>query len=70
MLMRALAQSARLLTFLLGLSVAPASHAILIEYEALDLADTTPGANLWQYNYYVSDYDFLTGVYSQYLWVI
>ena len=54
-------RSTQLFTFLLALLVAPASHAIMIEYEALDLADTTSGKNLWQYTYYVSDRDFLTG---------
>lgn len=54
------ARSTHAFAFLLALLVAPASHAILIEYEALDLTDTTPGVNLWQYNYYVSDYDFRT----------
>lgn len=57
---RVLVRSTRLFAFLLALLVAPASHAILIEYEALDLVNTTPDADLWQYNYYVSDRDFLT----------
>ena len=51
---------ARISACLFALLVAPASHAILIEYEALDLVNTTPGTDLWQYNYYVSDYVFLT----------
>ena len=54
------ARSTHVFALLLAWLVAPASHAILIEYEALDLANTTPGADLWQYNYYVSDHDFLT----------
>jgi hypothetical protein len=32
---------------------------ILIEYVASDLADVDPGKDLWQYAYYVSDFDFL-----------
>ncbi len=56
----ALIRSTHLFAFLLALFGSPASHAIVIEYEALDLVNTTPGADLWQYNYYVSDYDFLT----------
>ena len=51
---------ARISACLFALLVAPASHAILIEYEALDLVNTTPGTDLWQYNYYVSDHDFFT----------
>ena len=35
------------------------SHATKIEYQAKDLTDTTPGEDLWQYTYWVSDYDFL-----------
>ena len=58
---RAPARSTHVFAFLLAWLVAPASHAILIEYEAQDLANTTPGADLWQYSYYVSDHDFLTG---------
>ncbi|MFH1673379.1 MAG: PEP-CTERM sorting domain-containing protein [Pseudomonadota bacterium] len=34
------------------------SHAIQILYEATNLADTTPGEDLWQYEYAVSDYSF------------
>jgi hypothetical protein len=34
-----------------------AAHAISILYEATDLADTTPGDDLWMYSYYVSDFD-------------
>ena len=55
-----LSRFTRISACLLGLLVAPASHAILIEYEALDLVNTTPGTDLWQYSYYVSDHDFLT----------
>lgn len=58
-LMRVLVRPTQLIALLLALLVAPSSHAIVIEYEALDLADTTLGENLWQYSYRVSDYDFL-----------
>jgi len=34
------------------------AHATSIIYEAVDLANTTPGEDLWQYNYSVSDYTF------------
>jgi len=34
------------------------SHAIQILYEATNLADTTPGKDLWEYSYTVSDYSF------------
>jgi len=34
------------------------SHAINILYQPMDLADTTPGEDLWQYSYTVSDYTF------------
>ena len=34
------------------------SHAIQILYEATNLADPTPGEDLWQYSYTVSDYSF------------
>ena len=34
------------------------SYAIQILYEAANLADTTPGEDLWQYSYTVSDYSF------------
>ena len=36
------------------------AYATSIIYEAVDLADTTPGEDLWQYNYSVSDYTFNT----------
>jgi hypothetical protein len=32
---------------------------IAIEYVATDLVDVDPGTDLWQYAYYVSDFDFL-----------
>ena len=60
MLARVPARCTHAFAFLLAWLVAPASHAILIEYEALDLANTTPGADLWQFNYYVSEHDFRT----------
>jgi hypothetical protein len=34
------------------------SYAITISYQATDLADTTPGEDLWQYSYSVSGYTF------------
>jgi len=34
------------------------SHAINILYQPTDLTDSTPGEDLWQYNYTVSDYIF------------
>ena len=34
------------------------SYAIQILYEVANLADTTPGEDLWQYSYTVSDYSF------------
>ena len=34
------------------------THAIQISYETVNLADTTPGENLWQYSYTVEDYSF------------
>ena len=34
------------------------SHAIQISYQAVNLADTTPGEDLWQYSYTVGDYSF------------
>jgi hypothetical protein len=40
---------------------APHSNAITIQYQALDLADTTPGQDLWQYNYQLSDATFAAG---------
>ena len=49
-----------LMTGLLILLLFPVgkSHAIQISYEAVNLADTTPGENLWQYSYTVGDYSF------------
>ena len=50
-----------LLSWVLTLAVwahtAPA-HAIIIEYEAIDLSDTIVGQDRWQYAYYVSDFVF------------
>ena len=34
------------------------SYATTISYQATDLADTTPGQDLWQYSYSVSGYTF------------
>jgi PEP-CTERM motif len=34
------------------------SYATTITYQANDLPDTTPGQDLWQYSYIVSDYTF------------
>lgn len=34
------------------------SYATTISYEATDLTDSTPGLDLWQYSYIVSDYTF------------
>ena len=33
-------------------------QAALIQYQAIDLPDTTPGQDIWQYHYTVSDYTF------------
>lgn len=47
--------------FLIFLLVCPGiSQAITILYEATDLTDTTPGEDLWQYTYLVSNYTFNT----------
>lgn len=37
------------------------TFAISIVYEATDLSDITPGEDLWQYTYWLSDYTFNTG---------
>ncbi|HHA19074.1 MAG TPA: PEP-CTERM sorting domain-containing protein [Methylophaga sp.] len=37
------------------------TFAISIVYEATDLSDTTPGEDVWQYTYWLSDYTFNTG---------
>lgn len=34
------------------------AHAIIVTYEATDIADTTAGEDLWQYAYTVSDHTF------------
>lgn len=49
-----------LMTGLLILLLFPVgkSHAIQISYKAVNLADTTPGEDLWQYSYTVGDYSF------------
>ena len=48
--------------FVLGISLliifAGNSYATTISYQATDLADTTPGQDLWQYSYSVSGYTF------------
>jgi hypothetical protein len=42
---------------LLCLAPAPdAAHAIVITFEATDLADTTPGDDLWRYVYTITDF--------------
>jgi len=38
--------------------MSPVSSAISIHYQAIDLADSTAGEDLWQYRYTVSDYIF------------
>jgi len=42
------------------LAFAPATYAISIQYDAINLADITPGKDLWQYSYFVSDQVFNT----------
>lgn len=37
------------------------AHAVTISYTAVNLPDTTPGEDLWQYQYHVRDGSFLTG---------
>lgn len=55
----------RLLTFaaagVLACAFVSAASASTIRYEATDLADTTPGQDLWQYTYVVSGYAFAAG---------
>lgn len=41
--------------------IAISSHAITIEYQAINLTDTQQGQDLWQYKYCVSGYDFKAG---------
>jgi hypothetical protein len=36
-------------------------RATVIEYEAVDIVDVTPGQDLWIYRYYVSEFTFLAG---------
>lgn len=45
---------AALLMFSMG-----TAGAVTINYQATDLADVTPGEDLWQYSYTVSDYAFV-----------
>ncbi|MDA8140179.1 MAG: PEP-CTERM sorting domain-containing protein [Desulfobacteraceae bacterium] len=47
-------------TALIALGAAPA-QAIVIDYTAVNLADTTAGEDLWQYTYTVSDHTFAAG---------
>ena len=41
-----------------GLLVPRVAHATVIQFQALDLADVFPGADLWQYEYRVSERTF------------
>jgi hypothetical protein len=46
-----------LVAVLLCLAPAPdAAHAIVITFETTDLADTTPGEDLWRYVYTITDF--------------
>ena len=45
----------------LMLSLGASAQATLVQYTAVDLSDTTPGEDLWQYNYMMSGTSFLTG---------
>jgi hypothetical protein len=52
--------------FLIGALLSIASGAVsaagaMIQYEAVDLPDTVPGEDLWQYHYTVSGYSLLAG---------
>ena len=46
---------------LIPLATVPAARAASIRYEASDLADTTPGEDLWLYRYRVADAVFPVG---------
>ena len=46
---------------LLTLALTAPAHAIQIEYLATDLTDTTPGQDLWRYDYRVGNGTFLAG---------
>ena len=46
---------------LIPLATVPAARAASIRYEATDLADTTPGEDLWLYRYRVEDAVFPAG---------
>lgn len=43
------------------LALAPAASAASVAFEAVDLADTTPGEDLWLHRYHVSDASFPEG---------
>lgn len=45
-------------TWVLLLCLSGTAQAIIIDYSATDLADTTAGSDLWQYTYTVSDHTF------------
>jgi hypothetical protein len=47
--------------FLMSFVFPATAPAILIQYEATELSDTTEGADLWQYTYAVSDHTFNAG---------
>ena len=49
------------ITLVLALVTPPPGHAspIVIEFDAIDLADTTAGEDLWEYRYFVTDFDVL-----------
>lgn len=46
---------------LVGILSAQSVHAAMFHYVATDLTDTTPGEDLWRYDYQVSDMSFLAG---------
>ena len=44
-------------SWLLGLALAVAGHAQQIQTDAINLPDTTPGQDLWRYNYTLSGFN-------------
>lgn len=56
--MRRLRVVLRAILCALILGIPSAASATTIEFEAIDLTNVTPGQDLWQYNYFVSNFTF------------
>ena len=47
-----------LAALLFSVPLRPHAHAIVVSYHSIDLADVTPGSDLWRYSYLIDDFAF------------